>query len=49
MASILQPLIDNPGIELGDSIYMANTPLSPTAINQQIPTPESRGVTVHLQ
>jgi len=45
----LQALTDNEGMNFGDDIYIANNPLSATAINQQIPILEARGVTVHLE
>jgi len=45
----LQALLDNIGINSGDEIFLGRNPLSTTALTQQIPTLESRGVVVDLQ
>ena len=40
------PLVNNTGIDNGDSIWLENNPLSETSINTYIPQLEARGVTV---
>jgi len=42
----IAPLVQNNGIDDGDSIEMKNNPLSDTSINTYIPQLEARGVTV---
>ena len=40
------PLVNNPGIDSGDVIYLEGNPLSQYATDVEIPTMEARGVTV---
>jgi hypothetical protein len=44
----LRPLVDNPGIDTGDEIWLMNNPLSEEARNVQAPQLTARGVKVHL-
>jgi Leucine-rich repeat (LRR) protein len=43
----ISPLINNGGINSGDTVYLTNNPLSNDSINNYIPLLEGRGVTVH--
>jgi Leucine-rich repeat (LRR) protein len=43
----LAPIVANTGLTAGDEIWVRMNPLSPEAINTQIPALEARGVTVH--
>ena len=40
------PLVDNPGLDAGDAVVLAENPLSPTSCTVCIPELESRGVSV---
>jgi len=44
--SDLSPLVTNSGLAAKDTVYLAGNPLSPQAINTDIPALEGRGVTV---
>ena len=44
----LRPLVENPGIDTGDEIWLMNNPLSDLARNTQAPQLTARGVKVHL-
>jgi internalin A len=44
--SNIKALVDNPGINEGDEVYLSQNELSSIAINSQIPALESRGVKV---
>lgn len=46
--SDLQPLVDNPGLDAGDNVYVRNNPLGYVAINTDIPILQSRGVGVYF-
>ena len=43
----LAPLTANPGLGEDDTVRLKNNPLTDQALNEQIPTLEARGVTVH--
>lgn len=45
--SDIEPLVNNPGMGSGDSLYLYGNPLSSTSMNTYIPTLEGRGVTVY--
>jgi hypothetical protein len=40
-------LVDNPGIDADDEVYLWNNPLNSDSINTYIPELEARGVTVY--
>jgi len=42
----IAPLVDNEGLDAGDTVVLLNNPLSRLAISAQIPILEARGVTV---
>ena len=44
--SNLQPLVDNPGLDAGDTIYLQGNPLSYSAINTDIPILQGREVNI---
>ncbi len=43
----ISPLVDNPGMDSGDTVYLSDNPLSETSINVYIPELEARGVRVY--
>ena len=45
----LAPLVVNTDFGAGDRIWLARNPLSPTAINEQVPVLRERGVIVYDQ
>lgn len=44
----LQPLVDNPDLGEGDTVVVGNNPLSPEALEVQIPALQARGVAVNF-
>ena len=44
--SDLSPLVANTGIDAEDEVDLRNNPLSPTALSEQIPALQARGVVV---
>ena len=47
--SNIYPLVENPGIDEGDEVIIANNPLNETSIEEYIPKLKERGVTVGWQ
>jgi len=45
--SDIAPLVNNPGLSAGDTVFLENNPLSDTSINTYIPQLEARGVIIN--
>jgi internalin A len=45
--SDILPLVNNPGMDNGDQLYLRSNPLGETSIDIHIPALQARGVTVY--